>query len=233
MAKILIVDDDKDILRFTDALLSQSGHDVKVSTDPLTAMDFLNTRHFDLLITDANMPHYTGFELIKTVRSDIRYKELGVAMLTGMRDKAHIEKAIRAGVDDYIVKPIDPLVFIRKIEDLLKKHPPKKQMEVQLDLANKDTQAKIFFDTKIISISEYGVKIIVSTQIHEGALLNLHTNFFNKISIEPPPFRVLSYEKINNEFILNVAFVGMPEADLEKLRIWLQKEINKKRLKVA
>ncbi len=233
MAKILIVDDDKDILKFTDALLSQSGHEVKITVDPLSAIELLNSRTFDLLITDANMPHYTGFELIKTVRSNNRYKNLGIAMLTGMREKASIEKAIKVGVDDYIVKPIDSMVFMKKIEELLTKKPPQKQLELTFSSQSKLASSQILFESKVQSISEYGMKILSPFEIPNGCHLSLQTYIFAQADIEPPVLKILSSEKIENEYIHQVGFMGLSEMDSEKLRSWLQNETNKRKLKVA
>lgn len=233
MAKILIVDDDKDILKFTDALLSQSGHDVKVALDPISAMDALNTRVFDLLITDANMPHYTGYELIKTIRAMPRTKDIAVAMLTGVREKSSIEKAIKVGVDDYIVKPIDAIVFMKKVEDLLLKKPPKKQLELQISGQHKHADAKLIVGCKILAVSEYGLKVSCTQQLQDGNLVGLQTSLFEIIGIESPAMRILSSERINDEYIFSIAFIGLNDSSSEKLKGWLQNENNKKALKIA
>ena len=233
MAKILIVDDDKDILKFTDALLSQSGHYVKVATEPIMAMEFLNARSFDLIITDANMPHYTGFELVTTLRADDRFNDLGIAMLTGMREKESIEKAIKAGVDDYIVKPIEPMTFLRKVEDLLAKKPPQKAIEIQYSEISKETDAKIQLETKIISVSENGIKVLTNYNLPEGSLLTLQTSFFHRIGIEPPPLKVGSSTKQEKEYLVTVNYVGISEVDFQKIRSWVYHEANKKKYRVS
>ena len=229
MAKILIVDDDKDILKFTDALLTQAEHEVKIATDPIMAMDLLNNRHFDLIITDANMPHYTGFELVKTIRSDSRYKNTGIAMLTGMREKESIEKAIKAGVDDYIVKPIDPMIFLRKVNDLLSKKPPRKQQEITFSSISDETDAKIKLETQIISISETGLKLRTQFALPPGCLLSIQTNLFHLMEVETPPLKVIACNKLENEFQLSVSFVGLSEHDFDKIRSWIHQELNKRK----
>lgn len=233
MAKILIVDDDKDILKFTDALLTQAEHDVKIATDPVMAIEFLRNRVFDLIITDANMPQYTGFELVKTIRTDARHRSVGIAMLTGLREKESIEKAVKAGVDDYIVKPIDPLIFLRKINDLLEKKPPRKQQELSFSSVSTQTQAKIQIDTEIISISETSMKIKSSFPLPEGSLINVENSIFKNMEMETPPMKVISVDKIDNEFQLIVSFVGLAESDFEKIRTWIHKEMSKRKYKIS
>src|SRR5210317_1448319 len=110
MARILVVDDDPDILRLADRVLSMGGHIVFRAQDAVRAMDLLNSSMFDLLISDANMPHFSGFDLVRHVRNNKRFNNMAIAMLTGLRERKDIERAVRAGVDDYIVKPIDPMV---------------------------------------------------------------------------------------------------------------------------
>ncbi|MCB0390236.1 MAG: response regulator [Bdellovibrionales bacterium] len=233
MAKILIVDDDTDILKFTDALLTQAEHEVKTATDPIMAMDFLNNRQFDLIITDANMPHYTGFELVKTIRSDIRYKNVGIAMLTGMREKLSIEKAIKVGVDDYIVKPIDPLIFLRKIDNLLQKRPPQKKQELAFSSISAQTEAKLKLETQLISVSEDGLKIRTQFSLPLGCLMTIESSLFHLIDIETPPLKVLSCEKFENETQITLGFVGLSEHEIEKVRSWVYKELSKRKHKVS
>jgi DNA-binding response OmpR family regulator len=179
------------------------------------------------------MPHYTGYELIKTVRATSRTKDMAVAMLTGVREKSSIEKAIKVGVDDYIVKPIEPLVFMKKVEELLLRKPPKKQLELAFSNSHKLSTAKLTLDCKLISLSEYGLRISSSQSLQDGNLIGLQTQLFEQIGIEVPAMRILSSERTHDEYIFNIAFIGLNESSSEKLKFWIQNEINKKVLKIA
>lgn len=118
MYKILLVDDDADIRRFVKKVLERDGHSVVVVENGLTALNELSEDTYDLLLTDANMPQYSGFDLIKTIRLQAKHKDLLIAMLTGRREKQDIQQAIDLGVKDYIVKPIDPELLIQKVQKL-------------------------------------------------------------------------------------------------------------------
>src|ERR1700735_1237149 len=106
MARILVVDDDGDIWKLVERVFAPGGHAVVTAPDAYQAMDKLDHVDFDLLISDANMPHFSGFELVQTVRKNPRFQNLSIAMLTGLRERKDIERALKVGVDDYIVKPI-------------------------------------------------------------------------------------------------------------------------------
>ena len=98
MARILLVDDDIDIRRLVKRILDSVGHSVVVVDNGLTALDELNANIYDLLISDANMPRYSGFDLIRALKKQSRHRKLAIAMLTGRREVQDIQHAIGLGV---------------------------------------------------------------------------------------------------------------------------------------
>lgn len=116
MFKILLVDDDADVRRFVKKILERDNYQVVVVDNGLTALNELNNDSYDLLLSDANMPQYSGFDLIKTIKLQAKHKDLLIVMLTGRREKQDIQLAIELGVKDYIVKPIDPQLLLQKIQ---------------------------------------------------------------------------------------------------------------------
>jgi CheY-like chemotaxis protein len=116
---ILLVDDDPDVRRLVKKILEKAGYSVVAVENGLSALGELNEHPYDLLLSDANMPQYSGFDLVKAIRRLPKHRELSIAMLTGRRDKDDIQKAVELGVNDYIVKPVDPEVLIGKIQKLL------------------------------------------------------------------------------------------------------------------
>src|SRR5690606_17833750 len=132
MATILLVDDDHDILTFGKKVLASVGYNVMTAPDVVTAVNILNQQEFDLIISDANMPVHSGFDLLKTLKSEKRFQNIPIALLTARRGREDIEQAIRLGVDDYIVKPIDASLLIKKVEGLFKKMPPAENPSFEL-----------------------------------------------------------------------------------------------------
>lgn len=222
MARILVVDDDPDILKMTEAVLGQAGHTVFVAEDALRAIDWLNQYGFDLMLSDANMPHYSGFDLVNTVRNNEKFKDMSVAMLTGLRERKDVERAVKMGVDDYIVKPLDPLILVQKVNSLFDKKPPQNYPEISLtdtNLGRGDFRSTLQVET----VSELGIRILTPMPLRPGAVLDIHADFFKALDVDPPPMKVLSIERdvATGQYRAQLIFLGAREALLQKIRRWL------------
>jgi two-component system chemotaxis response regulator CheY len=94
--------------------------DVAEGEDGLEAWEYLdNHPDIEMLITDWNMPNMNGLELVKKVRSDPRFTELPIIMVTTEGGKAEVITALKAGVNNYIVKPFTPQVLKEKLGAVL------------------------------------------------------------------------------------------------------------------
>lgn len=129
MAKILVVDDQESILKTAEAVLKRAGHEVFTASDAYIAIEKLALFQFDLIITDANMPGISGFDLVKSLRMGEKTRNTPVIMLTSRQEKRDVEKAIQVKIDDYVLKPIDPESLLKRVGNLLAragvKTPPK------------------------------------------------------------------------------------------------------------
>jgi DNA-binding response OmpR family regulator len=221
MARILVVDDDPDILKIAQKVLNLEGHTTIVALDAMSAMETLRQTMFDLLISDANMPHYSGFELVQTLRRDPRYRHLAICMLTGLRERKDIEKAIRAGVDDYIVKPIDPILLSQKVQALFEKRPPAEHPEIRFTSQSHESGAVLKLNTTLHSISELGLRIHCPQKVNEGTMVELGSNFFASLQIDPPPMRVLNCEPHEDGYLVQLIYLGARESFLQKIRAWI------------
>lgn len=74
---------------------------------------------YKVLITDWNMPEMNGLELVKKVRAEKKYEDMPIIMVTTEGGKAEVITALKAGVNNYIVKPFTPQVLKEKLEDVL------------------------------------------------------------------------------------------------------------------
>ena len=102
--EIMIVDDDAAILKVFDTALSQMGYVVTVTADPSEALQILNEKRFDLVITDLIMEPLDGFEMLET--SKALYPEMPVIVLTGHPGSDLVVKALKLDADDYLFKPV-------------------------------------------------------------------------------------------------------------------------------
>lgn len=130
MFKILLVEDDKELNQSVCAFLNQQGYDV---TGCLNANDAYNEMYgniFDLIISDIMMPGIDGYEFAATVRE--LNEDIPILFMTAKDDLASKKKGFKAGIDDYLVKPVDLDELQLRIEALLRraKIASKKKIEV-------------------------------------------------------------------------------------------------------
>ena len=119
--KILIVDDMAAMRKILKTLLSQLGYkNVDEAEDGKQALEKLrkNPDYYDLLITDWNMPNMTGIELVQEVRKDPQLKHIPILMVTSEAKKENVLMAIKACVNNYIVKPFTAETLKDKIEKI-------------------------------------------------------------------------------------------------------------------
>ncbi|MBN2782394.1 MAG: response regulator [Campylobacterales bacterium] len=115
--KLLVVDDSSTMRRIIKNTLARLGYkDVLEGGDGVEGWDALNANpDIEMLITDWNMPEMNGLELVKKVRADERFKDMPIIMVTTEGGKAEVITALKAGVNNYIVKPFTPAVLKDKL----------------------------------------------------------------------------------------------------------------------
>ena len=119
--KILVVDDMAAMRNILKTLLAQLGYkNVDEAEDGKQALEILkqNPNKYGLVITDWNMPNMTGIELVQAIRSDEQLKHLPILMVTAEAKKENVLMAIKAGVNNYIVKPFTAETLKEKIEKI-------------------------------------------------------------------------------------------------------------------
>ncbi len=119
--KILVVDDSSTMRRIIKNTLARLGHkDVLEGEDGVQGWEQLDSNpDIEVLITDWNMPNMNGLELVKKVRADERFEDLPIIMVTTEGGKAEVITALKAGVNNYIVKPFTPQVLKEKLQAVL------------------------------------------------------------------------------------------------------------------
>jgi DNA-binding response OmpR family regulator len=231
MARILVVDDDNDILKVVEKVLSLSQHNVFTARDAIKAMDLLNTTYFDVLITDGNMPHFSGFELASTIKNNKRFEKMAICMLTGMREKKDIEKGIRAGVDEYIVKPIDPMLLLQKIDAILVKKPPQKPVEHIFSAGATYANTRLSYESRITQLSETGLTIRSIAEIQTGVTVQMTSDLFRRIDIKAvPDLKVIACRKVaDHDYEIQIAFNNVNEGIQKKIRNWIDSQSLRKK----
>lgn len=118
---MLIVDDSSTMRRIIKNTLQRLGYeDILEAEHGLQAWEILDSIDgIKVLITDWNMPEMNGLDLVKKVRADGRFSDIPIIMVTTEGGKAEVITALKAGVNNYIVKPFTPQVLKEKLEVVL------------------------------------------------------------------------------------------------------------------
>jgi two-component system phosphate regulon response regulator PhoB len=104
-ARVLLVDDDRDIREVVGAMLDAVGLTVESATSAEEALERARSQAYDLLVLDWNLPGMTGVELCRLIRRDPRLSTLPVLFLTAHASSRDVVEAFASGADDYVVKP--------------------------------------------------------------------------------------------------------------------------------
>ena len=126
--KILIVDDDPDILVAIGAVLEARNYQVVTARDGEEGLAKLKEERADLMILDLLMPRKDGFAVCKELKDPrwSKYSNIPILILTSVREEVsrrryQLETGLSLDVDDYVEKPIDPFVLVKRVENLLKR----------------------------------------------------------------------------------------------------------------
>ena len=119
--KILVVDDEPDILEFINYNLTKEGFEVLTAGDGEEGLQIAEREKPDLIVLDIMMPKMDGVELCRTLRNNKQFDQTLIAFLTAREEDYSQIAALDVGGDDYITKPIRPRVFISRIKALLRR----------------------------------------------------------------------------------------------------------------
>jgi len=121
MARILIVDDDRQSIRMMQVLLEKSMYEVIIARDGREGLEKAKTENLDLIILDVMMPEIDGIKVCRTLKFDYRYRKIPIIILSVKGQEEDIKAGKEAGADDYITKPYNATNILAKIDELLKK----------------------------------------------------------------------------------------------------------------
>ncbi|MBN66466.1 MAG: DNA-binding response regulator [Rickettsiales bacterium] len=129
LAHILVVDDDTRLRELLQRFLSDKGYLITAAKDAATAERHLGVFEYDLMVLDIMMPGQTGLEFAQSKQGSLP----PILFLTAMGESEQRIEGLRAGADDYLVKPFEPEELVLRIENILRRTKPeaKKQKEVQ------------------------------------------------------------------------------------------------------
>ena len=117
--RILLADDEEDIKTIVTMFLQAQGYEVITAFDGLDTLEKIQSDRPDLLLLDIMMPVLDGFEVCKRLRANPETAELPILMLSAAAHSESITRGMKAGANDYIVKPFEPEMLLEKIRRIL------------------------------------------------------------------------------------------------------------------
>ena len=119
--RILIADDEPDILEIVSYNLGKEGYEVYTAKDGNEAIERAKQLNPDLIILDVMMPKKTGVEVCSILRSQSLFQETLIIFLTALSDEASHIKGLETGADDYVSKPISPKILVSRVNALFRR----------------------------------------------------------------------------------------------------------------
>ncbi|AFY87579.1 MAG: Transcriptional regulatory protein SrrA [Chroococcidiopsis cubana SAG 39.79] len=177
--RLLLVDDEPGLREAVKDYLEESGFAVQVASNAREGWDLLQQNTPDLVISDIMMPQVDGYQFLKQMREDPRFKRLPVVFLTAKGMTTDRIQGYNSGVDAYIPKPFDPDELVAIVENLLDRRPvsqPLAEGEAPdiAELANQIAQIKAML-TQRSAINTTPAPIKIDLTPREQSVLNLVT----------------------------------------------------------
>nr|WP_281358277.1 adenylate/guanylate cyclase domain-containing protein [Hongsoonwoonella zoysiae] len=119
--RVLVVDDTESNRDLLSRRLGRDGHAVEVAASGKEALQKLGVEEFDLVLADVLMPDMNGIDLLARIKSDENWREIPVVMISGLKDEDAVIRCIEAGAEDYLQKPVDPVLLKARIRACLER----------------------------------------------------------------------------------------------------------------
>lgn len=119
MAKILVAEDERDILELITFTLQFASHHVIAAENGEQALELVQQELPDLVLLDARMPRLSGYEVCRQIKSNPAIQDIPVVFLSAKGQESEIKAGLESGAVEYLVKPFSPEELIHRLEDIL------------------------------------------------------------------------------------------------------------------
>jgi two-component system, OmpR family, alkaline phosphatase synthesis response regulator PhoP len=121
-SRILIADDNGPNVELLEAYLVDIDCEIAVAIDGRDTLDKVESFKPDLILLDVMMPKLSGFEVCQKLRANPATRNIMVLMVTALNELGDIERAVDAGTDDFLSKPVNKLELVKRVQNMLKLH---------------------------------------------------------------------------------------------------------------
>jgi len=119
--RILVVDDEEDILELVRFNLAREGYPIICATSGEETLKIARKEHPDLIVLDLMLPGIDGLEVAKALKNDIKTRDIPIIMLTAKGEEADIVTGLELGADDYVTKPFSPRILVARVRAVLRR----------------------------------------------------------------------------------------------------------------
>jgi two-component system phosphate regulon response regulator PhoB len=119
--RILVVDDEEDILELVRFNLAREGYPILCTTSGEETLKIAQKEHPDLIVLDLMLPGIDGLEVAKALKSDSKTRDIPIIMLTARGEEADIVTGLELGADDYVTKPFSPRILVARVRAVLRR----------------------------------------------------------------------------------------------------------------
>jgi len=127
--RVLIADDNPQGVELLEAYLSACDYDLRTAADGEQTLKQVADWHPDLILLDVMMPRISGFEVCKRLRANPTTRDVTVLMVTALDQPSDVERAVDAGTDDFLSKPINKSELLLRVRSMLRARQYKRELE--------------------------------------------------------------------------------------------------------
>lgn len=132
-ASVLLVDDNEQNLELLRAYLDDLGCETRTAGDGIEAMAAIEASVPDLVLLDVMMPRMSGFQVCERMKDSPRTRDVPIIMVTALNEVGDVERAVEAGADDFLTKPVNRLELVTRVRSLLRVRYLKRELDSTLD----------------------------------------------------------------------------------------------------
>jgi DNA-binding response OmpR family regulator len=119
MKKILIVDDEPDVLKMIAFRVKKAGYEIATAFDGEKALEAVSKDRPDLILLDLRLPRIDGWEVCRRLKADEKFSSIPIVILSASVSSLNSDKTKELEAEDYLLKPFEPVVLLEKIKNLI------------------------------------------------------------------------------------------------------------------
>lgn len=229
MYNILIVEDNPIDAKILTYFLNKRGYISYVASNAYQAIEYLQKYSVDLILLDWMLPNVSGIDLLRTIRANSKAMQMPVIIISGRNEMKDVEKAIKTGASDYIIKPMDDDILSGKLQRLLNREIEWRPINIEkVD----DGKGSVSSPIRVIRISEIGIEIESELSIEVGSLIELRLPIFFDLDLPVILTKIFQKNAVGTVYHLQCSIVGLKESDLKKIRLKIR-SLQKNEMKIT